>query len=928
MKEKEENNRKLFLLDAYALIFRAYYAFIKNPRFSSKGLNTSAIFGFINTLDELLQKEKPTHIAVAFDHASPNFRHQMYSEYKANREATPEDIKKSIPFIKDLLDAFRIPVIETPGFEADDIIGTLAKKAEKEGFSIYMVTPDKDFAQLVTDQIFMYKPRRGGNEVEIWGPQQVRENFHVEHPEQVIDILALWGDSSDNIPGAPGVGEKTSQKLIHEFGSIAELFEQTEKLKGKLKESIESNKEQIQLSKELATIVLDVPVDFNEARFKREEPDKVRLKEIFNELEFRTIAKRFLGETKTDKPSEPIQQSLFDDSRQEIIHDRSYPNNITTTKHHYQIAKTRPDIELLASNLSQMDEFCFDTETTGLDILNAELVGIAFSTRKNEGTYIPIPEEKNEALSILGLLKPLFENPGIRKIGQNIKYDIQILKNYDVNVDGEIFDTMLAHYLVQPERKHNLTFLAETYLQYSPVEIEELIGVNKKTQVSMRMVPVEKVAEYACEDTDLTWQLKKVLSEEIKDNNLQELAQNVEMPLVYVLADMERQGVMLNKEALNQYSGILKEEIALQEKEIYSHAGVEFNIGSPKQLGEILFDRLKIVDKPRKTRTKQYSTSEETLSRLTEKHQIIPRVLEYRSLKKLLSTYVEVFPGLVHPKTGKIHTSFNQAIAATGRLSSNNPNLQNIPIREERGKEIRKAFIPSDENHTLFSADYSQIELRLMAHMSGDKNMIDAFLSNEDIHRATAAKINGVTTDRVSPEMRNQAKTANFGIIYGISSFGLAQRLNISRNEATELISEYFNNYPDVRAYMINSIKIARDAGYVKTIMGRRRYLPDIQSRNYVVRGVAERNAINAPIQGSAADIIKVAMIRIHNEMNQRRLQSKMILQVHDELIFDVYKEELEMIKGLVLSNMEGAVQLKVPLTVEWGTGNNWLEAH
>ncbi len=930
MNKEEENKKRLFLLDAYALIFRAYYAFIKNPRYNSKGLNTSAILGFVNTLEELLQKEKPSHIAVVFDPPSPTFRHKLYDEYKANREATPEDIKKSVPLIKELLEGFNIPVIETPGFEADDVIGTLAKKAEEKGYDTFMVTPDKDFAQLVSDRVFMYKPRKGGEDAEIWGPQQVRERFHVEHPEQVVDILALWGDSADNIPGAPGVGEKTSKKLINEFGSLNSLFEKTSELKGKLRENIENNRKQIELSKQLATISLDAPVDFNEPQFRKQEPDKTRLKELFDILEFKTIARRILGESAGENDEKkPFQPSLFEGGggKEEGISTLA-DSNLSSITHHYTIAHTIEMVEKFVREMSGKSEFCFDTETTGLDVMNAELVGIAFSAKEHEANYIPIPDEKEQEKNFLETLKPLFENREIRKIGQNIKYDIQMLKNYGIEVEGELFDTMLAHYLIQPEQRHNLSYLSESYLQYTPVEIEQLIGSKEKTQISMRSVPVETVAEYAGEDADLTWQLEKILARELADQDLQELADTVEMPLIYVLADMERNGVRLDKEVLNQYAITLRDEIGSLEQEIFNLAGMEFNIASPKQLGEVLFDYLKITDNPKKTKTKQYSTSEDVLSRLNDKHPIVAKVLEHRSVKKLLSTYVEVLPGLVHAKTGKIHTSFNQAVAATGRLSSNNPNLQNIPIREERGREIRKAFIPSDEEHLLFSADYSQIELRLMAHMSGDENMIEAFVSNEDIHRATAAKIHDIPIDQVSPKMRSQAKTANFGIIYGISSFGLSQRLNVSRKEANELIQEYFNSYPDVKKYMINSIVQARETGYVKTIMGRRRYLPDLQSRNSVVRGMAERNAINAPIQGSAADIIKLAMIRIHKQMKENKMQSKMILQVHDELIFDVYEPELEEVKKIVLSNMEQAVTLKVPLTVDWGTGKNWLEAH
>lgn len=930
MKNNEEKDQKrLFLLDAYALIFRAYYAFIKNPRYNSRGLNTSAILGFVNTLEELLQKENPSHIAVVFDPPSPSFRHALYKEYKANREATPEDIKKSVPLIKELMEGFRIAVIETPGYEADDVIGTLAKKAEAKGYATFMVTPDKDFAQLVTDRIFIYKPRKGGDEAEVWGPQKIREKFHVEHPEQFIDILALWGDSSDNIPGAPGVGEKTSQKLIHEYGSLDTLLSRTEELKGKLRENIEDNLEQIKLSKKLATIALDAPVEFNESQLRKKEPDKTRLRELFDILEFKTVARRILDEPGSDNTGKiPRQPSLFEGERQEIIPHGMSENTIASVTHHYTITNTVELVEKMVRELNQKEEFCFDTETTGLNPLNAELVGIAFSAKEHEAFYVPVPEEREKANPLLEKVKPLLENPTIAKIGQNVKYDIQILKNYGIDVGGELFDTMLAHYLIQPERRHNLGYLAESYLRYTPVEIEQLIGSKTAQQDSMRSIPVEQVAEYAGEDADITLQLKHILVQELEDHGLQELARNVEMPLVYVLAAMERNGVRLDKTVLDQYGGLLHKEIASLEKEIYDLAGVEFNVASPKQLGEILFDRLKITDKPKRTKTKQYSTGEEVLSRLTDKHPVVAKVLEHRSLKKLLSTYVEVLPGLVHPETGKIHTSFNQAVAATGRLSSNNPNLQNIPVREERGREIRRAFIPSDKDHLLFSADYSQIELRLMAHMSGDKNMIEAFVLKEDIHRTTAAKIHGIPSDQVNSKMRNQAKTANFGIIYGISSFGLSQRLNISRNEANQLIQEYFNTYPDVKNYMINSIVQAREVGYVKTIMGRRRYLPDIQSRNSVVRGMAERNAINAPIQGSAADIIKLAMIRIHLQLQKHKLRSKMILQVHDELVFDVHRPELEEVKEIVLENMEKAVELKVPLTVDWGTGENWLEAH
>ncbi len=929
MKEtnRTDSQKKLLLVDAYALIFRAYYAFIRNPRYSSKGLNTSAIFGFTNTLDELIKTMNPTHIAVVFDPPPPTFRHKMFKEYKANREATPEDIKKSVPYIKDLISAFNIPIIEVEGYEADDVIGTLAKKAERKGFVTYMVTPDKDFAQLVSDKIFMYKPGRGGNDPEILGEHEIKEHFHVEHPGQVIDILALWGDSADNIPGAPGVGEKRARELIGDYGSIEEIFNHTEELKGKQKENIEQNIDQIRFAKELVTIVLDVPVELNEREMKTSEPDTEKLTALFNELEFKTIAKRILergGRTATGEKT--IQTTLFGDNTHKVQKDNL--RNINSTEHSYYIVDSEEKISGLAKNLSNLQEFCFDTETTGLNVYESELVGISFCFKTHEAHYLPLPEKREETQSILNEFKEIFEDVGIRKIGQNIKYDIQILRSYGIQVQGELFDTMLAHYILQPDMRHNLNYLAEVYLDYKPVSIEELIGEKGKGQLSMRMVPNQKVADYAAEDADITWQIKKKLEEKVKESNLENLSEKIEMPLVYVLADMERSGVRINVENLRKYGDVLREDILKLDQEIIRMAGVDFNIASPKQLGHVLFEKMKIVETAKKTKTRQYSTSEEVLMQLADKHEIIPRILEYRSLKKLLTTYVDVLPRLISVRTGKIHTSFNQAITSTGRLSSNNPNLQNIPIREEKGREIRKAFVPSDENYVLLSADYSQIELRLMAHMSEDPKMLGAFLANEDIHAATAAKINGIPVDKVTKEMRNKAKTANFGIIYGISAFGLSQRLYISRKEAKELIDGYFNTYPNVRAYMNKSIQFARDKGYAETIMGRRRYLRDIHSRNAIIRGMAERNAINAPIQGSAADIIKMAMICIHKAIKEKNYKSRMIIQVHDELVFDVYKPELQDITEMIEDAMQNAVKLKIPLLVDLDTGNNWLEAH
>jgi DNA polymerase I len=930
--------KKLFLLDAYALIFRSYYAFIKNPRITSKGLNTSAIFGFLLTLEEILQKQNPSHIAVVFDTPKPTFRHEMYSEYKANRDETPEDIKKAVPYIKRLIEAYKIPVIDYPGFEADDVIGTLAKKASEKGFTTYMMTPDKDFAQLVSDRILMFKPSRSGNESVQWGVEDIKREFSVKDPEQVIDILALMGDASDNIPGAPGVGPKTAMKLISEYGSIEELFKNTDKLKGKLKEIIENNKEKIELSKKLATIEINVPVELNEEELKTEIPDYKKLKALFDELEFRTKGAQILSEIERkenyspEKPaietpepiaSSPMQGSLFFSA--EAVPASSPVSTIENVKHDYVLIADNKILNAVLEIAGKQKEICFDTETTSINPLDAELVAIAFSWGKGSGYLVRFPDSRDETKSILNIIRPVLENPYTLKIGQNLKFDIQVLANYDIEVRGPLFDTMIAHYLLEPDMRHNMNLLSETYLSYSPVHIESLIGEKGELQKNMRSVDPEKLKEYSVEDADVTFQLKQVFEPRILAEGLSDLSTSIEMPLIPVLAEMERNGVILDIVELKAITAGLREDIITLEKDIYTLAGTEFNISSPKQLGDILFIRLKLDDKARVTKTRQFITSEEILQRLIHKHPIIDKVLEYRGLKKLLTTYVEALPLLIDKKTGRIHTSFNQAVAATGRLSSNNPNLQNIPVKDERGREIRKAFIPA-KGHVFLSADYSQIELRLMAHLSRDKSMISDFLSGNDIHAATAAKIFGVDIKNVTREMRSRAKTANFGIIYGISSFGLSERLTIGRKEAKDLIDGYFNSYPGVKTYMEESIRKAREKGYVTTMFGRRRYLRDINSRNQVVRGNAERNAINAPIQGSAADIIKIAMVRIHEKLKTGKYNSKMILQVHDELIFEVIESELEDLKNMVITEMSNAVKLDVPLAVDSGTGKNWLE--
>ncbi len=933
---QENPQKKLFLLDAYALVFRSFYAFIKNPRITSKGFNTSAIFGFLLTLEEVLQKQNPTHIAVVFDTPAPTFRHEMFSEYKATRDETPEDIKKAVPYIRRLLEAYRIPAIEYPGFEADDIIGTLAKKASARGFTTFMMTPDKDFAQLVGDGVFMFKPSRSGNESVIWGEEEVKREFRVSRPDQVIDILALMGDSSDNIPGAPGVGPKTAMKLVEEYGSAEEVIKNSSRLKGKLSEIIGSNSDKIMLSKKLATIELNVPVEFDERDLEKKDPDNEKLISLFEELEFRTVAARITGSTdkkaddirrKTDsrdQAADSMQGTLF--GQEETAPQPSSLKSIDSVEHDYRLLINEEEIREFVKKASALKEVCFDTETTGLDALTSELVALAFSWEKGSGYMIRFPESRDETMQLLELVRPLFEDPGIVKTGQNLKFDIQVLAGYGISVRGNLFDTMIAHYLLEPDMRHNMNLLAETYLSYSPVHIESLIGGKGISQKTMRSVPDDQLREYAVEDADVTMQLATVFRPRLLAGELMGLAETIEMPLIRVLASMERNGVKLNQEDLKSIASQLREDIISLEQEIYTLAGTEFNISSPKQLGDILFVRMKLDDNARKTRTKQFVTNEEILSRLTAKHPIVGKVLEYRGLKKLLSTYVETLPQLINKETGRIHTSFNQAVASTGRLSSNNPNLQNIPVRDERGREIRKAFVP-EEGKIFFAADYSQIELRLMAHLSGDEGMINDFRSGHDIHSATASKIFGVGIDQVTREMRSRAKTANFGIIYGISSFGLSERLTIGRKEAKELIDGYFASYPGVRIYMDESIRKAREKGYVTTMFGRRRYLRDILSRNQVVRGNAERNAINAPIQGSAADIIKIAMVRIDERLSDENFSSKMILQVHDELIFEVPPAELERLKEMVIFEMTNAASLEVPLKVDWGTGSNWLEA-
>ena len=920
---------KLLLIDAYALIYRSYYAFIKNPRVNSKGFNTSAIFGFVNSMEDVIKRENPTHIAVGFDPSGPTFRHEAYEHYKAQREETPEDIRLSVPYIKDIIKAYNIPILEIQGYEADDVIGTISHLAEKEGFEVYMMTPDKDYGQLVTEHVFMYRPKFGGD-YEILGKKEVLEKYGLTSTDQVIDLLGLMGDSSDNIPGCPGVGEKTAQKLLEQFGSIENLLANTDQLKGALKKKVEENVEQIRFSKFLATIKTDVPVEFDAKACVREKPNDDRLIEIYTELEFRTFINKMKGEAKKPVETAPVQGSLFDLFPTEVptVPEYSTLADLKSTPHEYHIIDNEDAYLELGAYLSSHDFFAFDTETDGVDPLTAGLVGLSFAVKENEAWYVPIPDNKEEALKIISYFSPALQDLNSTKIGQNIKFDILVLRKYGVRVRGKLFDTMIAHYLLNPELRHGMDYLAETYLKYKTVPIEDLIGPKGKGQKSMRHVPIDQVAEYAAEDADITLKLRNYFAPEIEQAGIKSLFEDIEMPLVFVLAEMEYTGVKLDKAALKQSSEELTAELIKLEAEIHELAGMVFNINSTKQVGEVLFDKLKIEEKVKKTKTGNYSTNEETLEKLRSKHPIVGKLLEYRGLKKLLSTYIDALPQLINPATGKVHTSFNQTVAATGRLSSTNPNLQNIPIRDALGREIRKAFIPENEDCLFFSADYSQIELRIMAHLSKDEHMIEAFRSGEDIHASTAAKIYGIPVKEVNSDMRRKAKTANFGIIYGISVFGLAERLTIARSESKELIDGYFRTYPQIREYMDESIRIAKEKGYVETIFKRKRFLPDINSANAIVRGYAERNAINAPIQGSAADIIKLAMVRIHRRIQAKNLKSRMILQVHDELNFNVYKDEFDKIKQIVLEEMENVIKLEVPLIADCGSGANWLEAH
>jgi DNA polymerase-1 len=948
------DQKRLFLVDAYALIFRGYYAFIKNPRINSKGEDTSAIMGFMNSLLDVIKRERPDHLAVCFDKGGSADRVEMYEDYKANRDETPEGIKTAIPYIMDILKAMHIPIMIKDGYEADDVIGTLSRQAEKEGYKTYMVTPDKDFAQLVTENIFMYRPVFGGG-YETWGIPEVQKKFEVTDPMQVIDFLGMMGDSSDNIPGLPGVGEKTAKKFIAQFGSMENLLANTDQLKGKMKEKVEASKDLGMLSKKLATIMLDVPVKFNAKDFELDHPDIEKVKEIFQELEFRRLTDNFLKTFAVDTSDNSENQNS---SKSQITETKSTPKEIKSagegqfslfgadpssntdtvneftrktiknTPHFYQSVAPGMATKLFIKNLLNQTSVCFDTETTSLNPLTAQLVGIAFSWEIGKGFYLPFPENKDHAQELIEQLRPFFESEAIEKVGQNLKYDIKVLAKYNVQVKGKLFDTMLAHYLINPDMRHNMDVLAETYLNYTPVSIETLIGKKGKNQLSMRDVPLEKQTEYAVEDADITLQLKEHFKNELSEANTQKLFDDIEIPLLRVLAAMELEGINLDKDFLNSLSDELNTDILNLEKRIYAAAGEEFNIASPKQLGIILFEKLKLVDKPKKTKTGQYATSEDILSYLAKEHDIIKDILEYRGLAKLKSTYVDALPLQVEEHTGRVHTDYMQTVAATGRLSSNNPNLQNIPIRTERGRQIRKAFIPRNEEYTLLAADYSQIELRIIAALSHEETMIEAFKNGEDIHASTASKVFNVPLNEVTREQRSNAKTVNFGIIYGVSAFGLSNQTDLSRSEAKDLIETYYATYPKLRSFIHEQVDFARDNGYVQTVLGRRRYLKDINSRNAVVRSAAERNAVNAPIQGSAADIIKIAMINIYNKLQEGNFKTKMLLQVHDELVFDVYKPELDAIKTLVKTEMENAYKLEVPLDVDMGIGNNWLEAH
>ncbi|PCE63210.1 DNA polymerase I [Sediminicola luteus] len=937
--------KRLFLLDAYALIFRGYYAFIKNPRINSKGMDTSAVLGFTNSLLDVIKRERPDYLAVCFDKGGSVDRLEVFPEYKANRDETPEAIKIAVPYIEKILEAMNIPAIVKEGYEADDIIGTLAKKAEKEGFTTYMVTPDKDYAQLVSEHIFMYRPPRMGNTYEVWGIPEVQAKFEVERPEQVIDYLGMMGDSVDNIPGLPGVGDKTAKKFLAAYGSIEGLFENSHELKGKMKEKVEANKELGLLSKQLATIMLDVPVAFEPDTLIMEEPDFAAVEAVFGELEFRRLIdnlRKTFGKTpegQAPKVASSPKSTTADTGQFDLF---ATPGGGSTTAsetdsgfkthennhHHYQAITHETGVALLIEKLMQQKSVCFDTETTSLNPLQAELVGIAFAWETQKGYYLPFPEDKQAAITLLNRFALFFSNEKIEKIGQNLKYDIKVLANYGMPVKGPLFDTMIAHYLINPDMRHNMDVLAETYLNYKPIPISDLIGKKGKHQLSMRQVDLAKQTEYAVEDADITLQLKEHFEKELEEGKLTELYQSLEEPLVSVLSAMEMAGINVDVAYLKELSNELSKDIDRLEAGIYEQAGETFNLASPKQLGPILFDKLKLVDKPKKTKTGQYSTAEDVLSYLAKDHQIVADILEWRSYKKLQSTYVDALPNEVNPNTQRIHTIYSQAVAATGRLSSNNPNLQNIPIRTKRGREVRKAFIPKDSEHILLAADYSQIELRIIAALSGEEAMMDAFKNGADIHASTAAKVFNVALDEVTREQRSNAKTVNFGIIYGVSAFGLSNQTDLSRSEAKELIDTYYETYPKLKSYMADQVAFARENGYVQTVMGRKRYLKDINSRNAVVRGAAERNAVNAPIQGSAADIIKLAMINIHKKMEAKKYTSKMLLQVHDELVFDIYKPELDELSALIKSEMENAYTLAVPLDVEVGLGANWLEAH
>ncbi len=949
--------KKLFLLDAFALIYRAYFGFANNQRVNSKGLNTSAVLGFTNTLLEVLKKEKPSHLAIVFDTSAATTRHEEFPEYKAHREAMPEDLSLAIPYIYKLVEAFNIPSLFMDGYEADDLIGTLAKKAEKEGFVTYMMTPDKDYGQLVSENIFMFKPARLGNGAEVLGVAEICKRWEIERVEQVIDILGLMGDKADNIPGIPGVGEKTAMQLVKDFGSVENLLQNTDKLKGKLKEKVEDNKEKALLSKRLATIICDAPIEFDEAQLLLKEPNKEALRELFMELEFRRLAEQILGEkiggdnsasddkkapsTKEKKATAAGQTNMFDaaDSHSENISavqtevteeevvSKNY-SNIATVEHSYFLIDTAEKRQELIAKLESQKSFCFDSETTGLDVFEAEIVGLSFSWKINEAYYVPVPSDKKEAQNLVQEFSAVFANEQIEKIGQNMKYDISILRSYGLEVKGEKFDTMIAHYILQPDMRHSMDVLSETYLNYSPVSIETLIGPKGKNQSSMRNVPIEAIKEYAAEDADVTFQLKEIFEHLLEKDNTKKIFETIEMPLMPVLAAMEAEGINLDTAALAAFSIELKEELIKVQDEIYKQAGTTFNIASPKQLGEILFDHLKISEKAKKTKTGQYATGEDILEKLASVHPIVEHILIFRELQKLKNTYVDPLPTMINQKTGKIHTSYNQVVAATGRLSSDKPNLQNIPIRTEKGQEVRKAFIPRNSDFLILSADYSQIELRIIAELSKDEGMLEAFKNGVDIHSATASKVFNVPLEGVDKEMRRKAKAVNFGISYGQTAFGLSQTLNIPRKEAVEIIDNYFAQYPSIRDLMDSNIEFARTHGYVETMLGRRRYLRDINERNQTVRAQAERNAINAPIQGSAADMIKIAMIEIDKAFSKNNFKSKMLLQVHDELVFDIHKSELETVKPIIEELMKSAIPMKVPIEVEIGTGVNWLAAH